>query len=145
MLTTTTSGTILNLRPDRIFSLIGITGARYFAVVAVWVVAVALHLWTWIGVEVIRALVADGTIGVKWRVLNHPLAVYPLIAIAIYLMHYYCWYLGVLYRRHQHEFPWVLQRHIPDPSRKPAVRLTPYGPIKSYPPTPGRQRFAPRA
>jgi hypothetical protein len=81
----------------------------------------------------------------KWQKLTYAAAVYPLIAIAIYLMHLYCWHLGILYRRHQQDFPWVLQRHIPDPNRKAATRLTPYGPVKVVPGQQrgGRRGFAP--
>lgn len=144
MLTMTTSGSIQNLRPDRVVGVIGILGARYFAAVGLWVTALVLHLWTWLGVLVLTEYVKMGMVGPGWSKLNHPLAVYPLIAIAIYLMHFYCWYMGILYRRHQQDFPWVLQRHIPDPTRKAATRLTPYGPVKVLPGQQrGRRGFAP--
>jgi hypothetical protein len=139
MLTATTSGTIQNLRPDRVFTVIGIIGPRYFIAVAVWLAALVLSLWTWFGVILMREMIDLGMLGEKWRVLHHPLAIYPLIAVAIYLMHYYCWYLAVLYRRHQHEFPWVLQRHIPNPDRLGGrTRRMPYGPPK------GRRPVVPR-
>jgi hypothetical protein len=131
MLTTTTSGSVLNLRPDRVVGVIGILGARYFVAVVLWIVALTLHLWTWLGVVFVADAAKIGMIAPSWSKLNHWAAVYPLIAVAIYLMHFYCWWLGTLYRRHQHEFPWVLQRHIPDPNRlKAPTRLTPYGPVR---------------
>lgn len=144
MLTTTTSGSILNLRPDRVVSVIGILGARYFVSVGLWLVALVLHLWTWLGVQIVGEMVMLGWIGPEWKKLTYSVAVYPLIAVAIYLMHFYCWHLGVLYRMHQQDFPWVFQRHIPDPAKKKATRLTPYGPVRATPSQQQqrRQRFA---
>jgi hypothetical protein len=141
MLTAATSGSILNLRPDRVVGVIGILGSRYAVAVLLWVVALTLHLWTWLGVVLIADAAKLNMIDARWSKLNHWAAVYPLIAVAIYLMHFYCWWLGTLYRRHQHEFPWVLQRHVPDPNRQKApTRLTPYGPVRVA----GQQQQGPR-
>ncbi|HZZ44905.1 MAG TPA: hypothetical protein VFE58_18350 [Tepidisphaeraceae bacterium] len=111
MLTMTTSGTILNMRPDRVFNLIAITGFRYFVAVAIWIVALAFHLWTWIGVRILADELQHNAISRRWAILDNSLVVYPMIAVAIYFMHLYCSYLGMLYRRHHDEFPWVLQQH----------------------------------
>ena len=47
------------------------------------------------------------------------LIVLPALLGGIYLMHYFCWYLGILYKAHHAEFPWVLQRYIRDPRDRP--------------------------
>jgi hypothetical protein len=36
-----------------------------------------------------------------------------MLTAGIFLMHYFCFCLGLLYRAHYHRFPWVLQRHTP--------------------------------
>ena len=41
-----------------------------------------------------------------------PQIMLPLTAVSVYLTHFFCWHLGLLYRAHQEEFPWILQRHI---------------------------------
>jgi hypothetical protein len=38
---------------------------------------------------------------------------WPLLVGGIYLMHAFCWYLGLAYRKYHEKFPWVFQRHIP--------------------------------
>ena len=42
------------------------------------------------------------------------LVVLPALGAGVYLMHYFMWYLGLMYRSHHDQFPWVLQRHIRD-------------------------------
>ena len=44
---------------------------------------------------------------------NNPILVFPALVIGVYMMHYFCWYLGLIYRDYHEVFPWVLQRHIP--------------------------------
>lgn len=141
MLTANTSGSLFNLRPDRIFNCIGIMGQRYFLAVGLWIAAVALHLWTWIGLLFLTEAIKHGAATGIIAKLNHPAVVYSMIAFAIYLMHLYCWYLGILYRRYQHAFPWVFQRHIPDPARKQSRAGFPVtGSARTLPPR-GRQQF----
>ena len=41
-----------------------------------------------------------------------PILVYPMLMIAIYLAHFFCWHLGLIYREHANRFPWILQRHV---------------------------------
>jgi hypothetical protein len=36
---------------------------------------------------------------------------YPLLLVGIFLMHGFCWYLGLQYRDYQPHFGWVLQSH----------------------------------
>jgi hypothetical protein len=54
------------------------------------------------------------------------LVVVPALILGIFLMHWFCWYLGLMYRAHQEQFPWVLQRHVREnkgPHRTHADRL----------------------
>ena len=48
-------------------------------------------------------------------------AALPLAAII--LMHYFCWVLGIMYREHQPQFPWVLQHHTRREDLSPTERL----------------------
>jgi hypothetical protein len=46
-----------------------------------------------------------------YEMLFHWALQYPLLLIGIYAMHAYAWYLGLQYRKHHADFPWVLQRY----------------------------------
>jgi hypothetical protein len=46
----------------------------------------------------------------------------PALGAGIFLAHYYCMALGMLYRKHYEKFPWILQRHISTRTRnKPGL------------------------
>ncbi|HSZ54322.1 MAG TPA: hypothetical protein VK797_01580 [Tepidisphaeraceae bacterium] len=125
LLTLAGSGTILNLRPDRVLRTIVRTGAVYLLVMIVWMVTALTYLWGFVG-----SALAIG------RLMNRappqnvlfswPLVVGALLA-GIFFMHYLCICLGLIYRAHSHDFPWVLQRHVrtkqtlppPMPPRRP--------------------------
>ncbi len=114
LLTSTTSGTVLNLRPDRVWGVIRYCGVAYLFMLAGWIVAFGLYMLSIVGAEV--ALLAlprrIGGAPMGWfDVLFHWALQYPLLCLGIYLMHAYCWYLGLQYRKHHHDFPWVLQRY----------------------------------
>jgi hypothetical protein len=109
MLTTTTSGSSMNLRPDRVAGVIRASGFGYVWALILWVAAVAVYL-AGIGLlpMVARGLGLGGAVADltdQWFVLL------PMLAVGIYLMHLFCWHLGLLYRAHHLQFPWVLQRH----------------------------------
>lgn len=110
-LTKTTSGTILNLAPDRLLRVISSLGLRYLFLVALWALALVVYL-----AGNLCAIV--GSLQTVWRTLslpfgiNVPLAVgYALLLIGIMLMHGFCWYLGLMYRTHHDGFDWHLQYH----------------------------------
>jgi hypothetical protein len=151
LLTTNTSGSTLNLRPDRVLKVIRICGAHYIGVTLLWAVAWPIYAIGWVGFcfALLRAFIGVNSrsrgILVDWMV------VLPALLVGIYLMHYFCWYLGLLYRAHHAEFPWVFQRHIRDPEkarpgrthadqlgrRRPAVgHLPPMPPAPPPAPTP---------
>ncbi len=111
LLTLVASGAALsNLRPDRVIGLIRAAAPAYALATATWFVAAILTVWNTLGLALIDPLTQ--THAWLWK-LNHPAVVYPLIAVSIYLMHWFCWQLGLIHRHHHAEFPWVLQRHIP--------------------------------
>jgi hypothetical protein len=48
-----------------------------------------------------------------------------MLLVGIYLSHAFAWYLGLMYRAHHGQFPWILQRHI-------STRLTAFDPATDY-------------
>jgi hypothetical protein len=117
LLTSLTSGTVLNLRPDRVFITMGKCGFHYVVLVFLWIVAAAIYAWgTLASVMAIVALLGFG--GSTARMWFHPLLILPLLLTGIYLMHYFCWYLGLMYRAHHADFPWVFQRHHGKPKNR---------------------------
>ncbi len=111
-LTLISSGSVLNLRPDRLVRTIWRCGPGYLLLPAVLAVAVAAHAWAGMGWSVLPASLNSPIVG--W-LLSHVRLVVPVLAtvllIGIYLAHFFCWYLGTLYRRHGDDFPWVWQEY----------------------------------
>jgi hypothetical protein len=111
LLTTTTSGTVLNLRPDRVFGVAQKCGIAYVFMLLGWLVAIGVYLFAWVGTMAAGGTLMGGSPGSGvLAVVFHWALQFPLLLIGIYLMHAYAWYLGLQYRKHHAEFPWVLQR-----------------------------------
>jgi hypothetical protein len=117
LLTLRTSGTLVNLRPDRVWGVIRACGPKYAIAVAAYVAAAVVY-----GLGVAGSFLVILRWGLGMGIITHPLSrwyiAYPLLFAGIYLVHYLGWYLGLLYRAHHPQFPWLFQRHIPDPNRK---------------------------
>lgn len=111
LLTLCTSGTLNNLRPDRVLGSIRVAGWQYVVSVIAWLLMIAAYLAAMTGsLGFIYRLFAPP--GAESKFLSHPALVYPLLLIAIYVAHFFCWHLGLMYRAHHANFPWVLQRHV---------------------------------
>lgn len=116
LLTTNLSGSTFNLRPDRVLNVMRICGIHYVAVTLVWAVTWPIYFFGWLGFcfALLRLFLGPAYVGgglfTEWAL------VLPALVVGIYLMHYFCWYLGLLYKAHHLEFPWVLQRFIRDPN-----------------------------
>jgi hypothetical protein len=111
VLTSVTSGTYLNLRPDRVagsiavcfspyvFTIITFAGAGFLYVFALDIIAQStLSLFHGKSIAVGMTQVGLG---------------YTVLAAAIYVAHAFCWQLGLIYRTYHDRFPWILQRHVP--------------------------------
>lgn len=108
LLTALTSGTIFNLRPDRLLGVIFKCGLNYVVLVMLWAAIIAIYFWSLLAsVWAIAALFGLGWASIYLR----PILLAPMLLSAIYLTHYFCWYLGLMYRAHHGDFPWVYQRH----------------------------------
>lgn len=111
-LITACSGTIENLAPRRLWGTATAAGGSYAMAVLLWCVGGGLYgycfalmvlaatpFWWVIRANPKLALYADARIGA--------IALVP----AIFFMHYFCWQLGLIYRQHHMNFPWVFQFH----------------------------------
>lgn len=110
-LTFTSSGaTLVNLRPDRVIGVMRHGGSSYWLAMATWFLAGGLTYWIVFG-----APLGAGWIGRLVGVTGLTLSgmQYAVLAITVYLTHWFCWQLGLVYRRHHEAFPWAYQRHIP--------------------------------
>jgi hypothetical protein len=115
LLTLVGSGTPVNLRPDRVMNVISRCGAAYFYTTVVWIVAGFIYLWGFLGSSMAVAAAMNFTTANHWYL--HWRIMVPVLVLGIILMHYFCYCVAMLYRKHHDEFPWVLQRHIPTTKR----------------------------
>lgn len=119
LLTTVTGASLANLRPDRVLKVIYICGGDYLLSVGIFLLAMfpsSLYL----AASAIMPKDLQEFIAPK---LAANYVMLPLTALSVYLMHFFCWHLGILYREHNGEFPWVLQRH--DSNRRDPVYAPP--------------------
>jgi hypothetical protein len=106
VMTTITGTTMLNLRPDRVLSVIGRCGGDYLLAVGVFLLS---------ALPTAFYLLAPNTDWMNPKIAAHlqsAIVYMPVLAVCVYLMHYFCWLVGLMYRIHHDQFPWVLQRHI---------------------------------
>ncbi len=108
LLTTIAGSTLLNLRPDRVVAVILRCGGDYILAVGVFLIAMLSTTFylmppgsesQWMDPKLLERL-------------RSPIVTIPALAVCVYLTHYFCWLLGLMYRSHHDSFPWVLQRHI---------------------------------
>lgn len=118
LLTTCTSGSILNARPDRLVAVAMICGVEYLLSLIVWVVGGTLSIIGIFGGNLLgSALLSPVQVP---RDLTRAVVGGSLV-LGTYLMHFFCWHLGLLYRKHHQQFPWLYQRHS-GPSRSAASK-----------------------
>lgn len=115
ILTSTTSGSFLNLRPDRLIGVMKTCGLEYLLSLALWVVTVLVYDH---GTNVLylrtRGLMFDLVVGPTpgaWSVRYSWVVGYACLIAGIYGMHLFCWHLGLFYRRYHEKFPWLFQRY----------------------------------
>jgi hypothetical protein len=64
---------------------------------------------------------------VPWYLAPPFWATYPVLWIGVMIMHGFCWYVGLMYRKHHLAFGWAFQRH------EKVDRLPPLPPKRSLP------------
>jgi hypothetical protein len=113
MLTTITSGSVINLRPDRLLGVIRACGGGYLWLLIMYVVAGWIYLFsfnlTLDGFTVIFSGASGAPTGGGFLLAHGVRVAIPLLLVGIYLMHAFCWYVGRAYVKHHDEFPWALQ------------------------------------
>ena len=107
LLTMITSGSVVDLRPDRLLKTISLCGPRYISPLLSWIIAAAaLRLGQTILAQSVDKWV-NGHVQPSW--LNNALIAWPLLCLGIIVLHFCCFELGMLYRRHHAAFPWLFQ------------------------------------
>ncbi|HEV7298017.1 MAG TPA: hypothetical protein VGN72_01535 [Tepidisphaeraceae bacterium] len=113
LITTTTSGSVLNLRPDRVMSVVRTGGAgSYIVLVVMGVVSFAIYAVGLIGSFL---WLAGQDTKISWV---SEFVAFPMLCLGIFLMHLFCWRCGLYYRENHFGFDWVYQRHVPERQRK---------------------------
>jgi hypothetical protein len=108
LLTTTTSGSLLNLRPDRVLSVIAEIGPRYAFFVLLYLVAISIYVLGLIATPV-QAFFLINMVR-KTPFIFTGLGAYGALSTGIILMHYFAWLLGLAYREKHRRFQWVYHR-----------------------------------
>jgi hypothetical protein len=111
LLTAVTGTTVLNLRPDRVLAVIRKCGGDYILAVGVFLLSTLPTIYYLVSPQILPAKPNNPI----FERLAKPYVMLPALAVAVYLAHYFCWFLGLMYRAHHHEFPWLMQRHIRTP------------------------------
>jgi hypothetical protein len=110
LLTATTSGSLANLRPDRVLGTIARIGPRYAFFVVLYTVALFVYVLGFI--EAVSQFSELFRTGPSFKWLGAGLIDYSILFVGIFLMHYFAWLLGLSYRLYHDSFPWVWQHYI---------------------------------
>jgi hypothetical protein len=108
LLTAVTGSTILNLRPDRVIAVIRLSAGNYLISVFLFVIAAVPSVYFLAG-ELLFRLQLTGPV---FHLIDTPRLMLPLMILAVYLAHFFCWHLGLMYRANHNRFPWVAQYHV---------------------------------
>jgi hypothetical protein len=111
VLTTTTSGTALNLRPDRVIAVISTIGLQYAAILFTFAVGFSCSIGGFIVLNWVARLTSPFTDAMTPAPYVNSILGYGLVIIGTYVLHLCCWLLGIAYRQHHSSFGWVMQRH----------------------------------
>jgi hypothetical protein len=107
VLTTVTGTTVLNLRPDRLFSVIKLCGLGYPLSVILFILATAPSIYYLTGKAFFH--VPANTF---FQHIDSITLAFPIMLMTAHLLHCFCWHLGLMYRENHPRFPWLAQRHI---------------------------------
>jgi hypothetical protein len=117
VLTTITSGSLLNLRPDRLLGTIAEIGPRYAYLVLLYPVAMGIYylgIYTtfWHAMSVYFFMTSRTALHSaapkSW--FDSLGAAYEMLIVGIFLMHYFAWLVGLAYRAGHEKFPWVYRQ-----------------------------------
>ena len=117
LLTAIAGTTVLNLRPDRVLGVIVQSGPSYLISAGLALASITLGTYYLAGELLFPQQLDRLPIGY----LENPFFVMGLSAVFVIVMHWFGWHLGLIYRRHHHEYPWLAQRHVKKP--RPTVKV----------------------
>jgi hypothetical protein len=123
LLTLLSSGSISNLRPDRVLAVIHRDRRGYLRIVALFVGALACSALAMASLIVEAMRMAFISVNAPAGATNLLIGL-PLLVLSIFVTHQFCWNLGLYYRRNHPFFPWVGRFHEQKP-RPPVVRRKP--------------------
>ena len=111
LLTTTCSGTLLNLRPDRVIGVVSVCGNVYWSTALLSVLTMTIYLY---GIVVSLFNLFSFCFGMSAPIdlgfFSGWLFTHAMMIAGIYLAHLVCWRLGLIYQQNQPKFPWVFQQ-----------------------------------
>ena len=115
LLTSVCSGSLNNMLPHRCLGVIPVIGIKYLLNVVVMeagLIALTIGMGMMLAgmTSFSSAMFSPVRVPVPNGILS--IASLPVLAGAVYLLHVACWQLGLFYRRHHAEFPWVLQHFV---------------------------------
>src|SRR5439155_18330108 len=87
-------------------------GAAYILCVVYWAIAFVSYYLGFVAafLSIYKMLFISGSL--PWW-MEVPIYVgYPMLIFGMFVMHGFCWYLALQYRRHHESFGWALQKHI---------------------------------
>lgn len=112
LLTAVTDGTLANFRPRCLFIVMRKAGSAYPAILVC--LGFGGFLYAGAMVHLIAGffyLYSDhSTIPTQWFVPRTTRLTYMNLLISVYLLHYGCWLLGLIWRKHYADFGWIGQR-----------------------------------
>jgi hypothetical protein len=109
-LTAVTAGTSYNLRPDRLVGVVRAAAGQYILSLFVWTLALPLFAFSLFGVYMIPIALREKHLWIYK--FNLPILHFPVLFLSIIVIHFACWHLGLIYRNHHDNFPWIMQRHV---------------------------------
>jgi len=116
LITTTTGDMIANLRPDRVLRVMSIAATPYWAAAGAMLTGMVIYLAGLTACGIATSHLFGGPSAPVPLFLRSYLLGLPTLFIGVYILHFSAWYLGLIWREHHHDFPWVGQQH---------ARLTP--------------------
>jgi hypothetical protein len=125
LLTLRTSGSLANLRPDRVLGVARQCGRGYLPVALLGFVAPAVYLLgSFASFYTTLRQMAGMTVWEDVGAWGSAPVTFALLLAGIYAAHLLAWQVGLLYRMYQPKFPWVNQEHVRKVRRKPLKPLT---------------------
>jgi hypothetical protein len=110
LMTTLLAGSYLNVRPDRVIGTVRALGPAYWVSVFAFVISGSIYL---AGIGICNFAVTGffAKQAVSIPVIGFAIGS-PTLLLGVFLFHFACWNLALLYRGNQEKLPWVLQRHV---------------------------------